>query len=433
MKKMRRKTVKGNLKWFSWIIVLLLFPVLAFANDSIELRNVTLNLESVTIKELFDALHKQTDLSFVYNTEQTKALKPITISVENEKVEHVLDQVFEGTKLAYIIEKEIVTVYEPQQQKKELKRYVTGKVIDEDGQPLMGVNIVISSLKRFSVTDLDGNYSIEVPMNDECVISISYIGMITQQMAIPMGRNNIIKDVTLKGDTQLDEVVVTGIYTRKAESFTGAATTITGKELMRVGNQNVFQSLKNIDPTVYIADNLTMGSDPNTTPNMSMRGTSSFPSTETSSLRSDYQNQPNQPLFILDGFETTATTVMDMDMNRVESVTILKDASAKALYGSKAANGLIVIETKRLAGNQQRITYKGRHILEMPDLTSYDHCNATEKREEERLDGSYLKSKVEVEADLIRLYNLRKKVFRKEWKISSCKNHFIPESDKNIM
>lgn len=122
-----------------------------------------------------------------------------------------------------------------------------------------------------------------------------------------------------------------------------------------------------------------MGSDPNTTPTMSMRGTSSFPTTETSSLKSNYQNQPNQPLFILDGFETTAETVMDMDMNRIESITILKDASAKALYGSKAANGVIVIETKRLAGNEQRITYNGSLSFEMPDLTSYDLCNALEK------------------------------------------------------
>ena len=123
--------------------------------------------------------------------------------------------------------------------------------------------------------------------------------MSTQQVMINSGRNDVRKNITLKSDTKLDEVIVTGIYTRKAESFTGAATTISSKDLMRVGNQNVFQSLKNLDPTLYIADNFSMGSDPNTTPTMSMRGTSSFPTTETSSLKSNYQNQPNQPLFIL--------------------------------------------------------------------------------------------------------------------------------------
>ena len=87
-------------------------------------------------------------------------------------------------------------------------------------------------------------------------ITFSYIGMSTQQVMINSGRNDVRKNITLKSDTKLDEVIVTGIYTRKAESFTGAATTISSKDLMRVGNQNVFQSLKNLDPTIYIADNL---------------------------------------------------------------------------------------------------------------------------------------------------------------------------------
>ena len=234
--------------------------------------------------------------------------------------------------------------------------------------------------------------------------------MSTQQVMINSGRNDVRKNITLKSDTKLDEVIVTGIYTRKAESFTGAATTISSKDLMRVGNQNVFQSLKNLDPTLYIADNFSMGSDPNTTPTMSMRGTSSFPTTETSSLKSNYQNQPNQPLFILDGFETTAETVMDMDMNRIESITILKDASAKALYGSKAANGVIVIETKRLAGNEQRITYNGSLSFEMPDLTSYDLCNALEKLEAERLDGVYRNANLDTQIELNQLYNTRKQM-----------------------
>ena len=289
------------------------------------------------------------------------------------------------------------------------KRIATGIVSDEEGYPLPGVNVIISDLQRFAITDNNGKFSIEVPQNTPCTITFSYIGMSTQQVMINSGRNDVRKNITLKSDTKLDEVVVTGIYTRKAESFTGSATTISNKDLMRVGNQNVFQSLKNLDPTLYIADNFNMGSDPNTTPSMSMRGTSSFPTTETSSLKSNYQNQPNQPLFILDGFETTAETVMDMDMNRIESITILKDASAKALYGSKAANGVIVIETKRLTGNQQRVTYNGSISLEMPDLTSYDLCNAWEKLEAERLDGVYTHDDNVNQEELTRLYNERKK------------------------
>jgi len=371
-------------------------------------KKVTLNLESVTVKDFFDALRQQTGLSFVYNTEQTKSLKPITIHVKDETVDNVLRTVLNGTGLTYSMERDIVTISKVEQQGD--KRSATGIVSDEEGSPLPGVNVVISDLQRFAITDNNGKYNIEIPTNTACTITFSYIGMSTQQVMINSGRNDVRKNITLKSDTKLDEVIVTGIYTRKAESFTGAATTISSKDLMRVGNQNVFQSLKNLDPTIYIADNFDMGSNPNSVPDMSMRGTSSFPTTESSSLRSNYQNQPNQPLFILDGFETTAETIMDMDMNRIESITILKDASAKALYGSKAANGVIVIETKRLTGNQQRITYNGSISLEMPDLTSYDLCNAFEKLEAERLDGVYTSSSANTQIQLDQLYNGRRKL-----------------------
>ena len=185
---------------------------------------------------------------------------------------------------------------------------------------------------------------------------------------------------------------------------------MTNEDLTRVGSQNVIESLKSLDPTVYIPVNMNMGSDPNTLPTMSIRGTSSFPLTEESSLRSKYQNQPNQPLIILDGFQTSLEFLMDLDMNRVESVTILKDASAKALYGSKAANGVLVIETKRLGGNQQRVTYYGDVSIEMPDLTSYDLTNALEKLQVEVAEGVYTASSHTQQEELTRLYNYRKKL-----------------------
>lgn len=166
--------------------------------------------------------------------------------------------------------------------------------------------------------------------------------MSTQQVMINSGRNDVRKNITLKSDTKLDEVIVTGIYTRKAESFTGAATTISSKDLMRVGNQNVFQSLKNLDPTIYIADNFDIGLQSQQCSGYVNAWNFQFSNDRKQFFAQQLQNQPNQPLFILDGFETTAETIMDMDMNRIESITILKDASAKALYGSKAANGVIV-------------------------------------------------------------------------------------------
>nr|WP_320059556.1 SusC/RagA family TonB-linked outer membrane protein [uncultured Bacteroides sp.] len=403
---MGKKRGRESILKLSLVIALYLLPTFTFAAMPEEgNKKVTLDLKSATIKDFFNALRQQTGLSFVYNTEQTKSLKPVTIRVVNETVENVLESVFEGTGFTYVIEKDIVTISRLQQK----NRLAIGVVSDAGGEPLPGANIVIRELKRFAISDNDGRYSIEIP-SGPCTLTVSYIGMSTQELKIEKGIGNVIKNILLKADNQLKEVIVNGVYTRKAESFTGAASTISGKELMRVGNQNILQSLKNLDPTVYIADNLTMGSDPNSVPTMSMRGTSSFPTTETSTLKSNYQNQPNQPLFILNGFETSAENVMDMDMNRVESITILKDASAKALYGSKAANGVIVIETKQLSGNEQRITYNGSVSFEMPDLTSYDLCNAFEKLEVEAAEGVYTSTNLSKQEELTRLYTARKKL-----------------------
>ena len=284
---------------------------------------------------------------------------------------------------------------------------VNGIVLDEKGDPMPGVAVVYGNDKSSgTITNGRGTYALFVGSVKDS-LEFSFMGYKTQ--VIPARDASLVR--MEPEDFNLEEVVVTGIFTRKAESYTGASTTLGKEELVRVGNQNVLESLKNLDPTIYMPDNLTMGSDPNSTPTLSMRGTSSFPADESAaSFKSNYQNQPNQPLFILDGFETSIETVMDMDMNRVESLTILKDAAAKALYGTKAANGVIVIETKRLRGNEQRVTYTGSLSLEAPDLTSYDLCNALEKLEVERLEGVYTSYSPTEQNRLTNLYNSRRKL-----------------------
>ena len=157
------------------------------------------------------------------------------------------------------------------------------------------------------------------------------------------------------------------MFTRRAESFTGAATTFKREAILRAGNQNLLKSLKNLDPAFQIMENLEFGSDPNRLPNVQLRGQTSF-----SNLQGDYEGNPNQPLFILDGFETTIEKVFDLDMNRVASVTLLKDAAAKAIYGSKAGNGVVVIETIRPKAGELRVYYSGDFGIEAPDLTGYD-------------------------------------------------------------
>jgi TonB-linked SusC/RagA family outer membrane protein len=182
----------------------------------------------------------------------------------------------------------------------------------------------------------------------------------------------------------MNNMVVTGIVNRKAESFTGAVTKITREELLKAGTFNIFQSLKSLEPSLNIMDNLTYGSDPNRMPDMQIRGTSTFPD-----IKGQYTTNPNQPLFIVDGFEMTIDKVSDLDINRIESITILKDASAKALYGSRAANGVVVIETQKVKPGELRVNYSGSIGIEMPDLSSYNLANAAEKIALEKQLGAY--------------------------------------------
>lgn len=284
---------------------------------------------------------------------------------------------------------------------------LSGVVLDEAGDPMIGVAIVDPKHPATGTTSGNqGAYRIVVGRTCDS-LRFSFIGYKAQTVAV---REAAL--VRMEPEAQsMDAVVVTGIYTRKAESYTGASKTLTSKDIMRVGNQNLLQSLKNIDPTIYMPDNMLAGSDPNAMPTISMRGNSSFPGAESAAaFKSNYRNQPNQPLFILDGFEASIETIMDMDMNRVESMTLLKDASAKALYGSKAANGVIVIETRRLSSGRPTISYNGSMSVELPDLSSYDLCNAFEKLQAEVNEGLYKSSNPDQQVELTKLYNSRYKL-----------------------
>ncbi|MCQ2142374.1 MAG: TonB-dependent receptor plug domain-containing protein, partial [Bacteroidales bacterium] len=256
---------------------------------------------------------------------------------------------------------------------------IIGVVVDEMDEPMPGVFVFDAANKGGGTMTSDkGSYRITV--SSSCKnLTFEIMGYKTQVVSV-----NDATIVKLVPDSEmLQDVVVTGIYTRKAESFTGAVQSVTNEELKRVSNSNLFQSLQTLDPSLMVFDNLSQGSNPNAVASMQLRGASSF-----ASESSDMKN-PNTPLFILDGFEASLEKIQDLDMNRIESITILKDASAKAIYGSKAGNGVIVIETKSLRSGQTAVSYYGSLQVQMPDLTSYNLCNALEKLEIERREGYY--------------------------------------------
>ncbi len=310
----------------------------------------------------------------------------VTGQVTNVMFEAALQMLLSKKPLTYTIDGNLVTITLENQGHSFQNRDINGIVLDENGEPLPGATITnvkgTNDRETFVVvTDINGHFKLTVS-KDVRQLEVSYIGFENKLVNLTSSASYEIK---MSPDSKsIDEVVVTGMFERKANTFTGAVATLKGEELQRVGNVNVLQSLKNIDPSFIQIENLTTGSNPNALPDFQMRGSSTI-----SSVQGEYASNANQPLFILDGFETELTKILDLDMNQVESVTTLKDATAKAIYGSKAANGVIVIETKRPQGGKMRITYTGAMSLEVPDLTSYDLANAREKLEVERLAGLF--------------------------------------------
>ena len=232
-----------------------------------------------------------------------------------------------------------------------------------------------------TTTDLYGNFKNSQP---ECkfTLEFSYVGMKTQEVYV---QNTSKIKVRLEEDaTMLDQLVVTGIYRRNTESFTGSAITYSAEKIKEAGNQNVLQGLSLIDPSFSILENNLMGSDPNSLAEININGTTSI-----TGLTDTYSSNPDQPLFILDGFETTLARISDMSMDRIESITILKDAASTAIYGAKAANGVIVVETKKPEAGKLRFSYNGNFQVAYADLTDYNMMSASEKLQFEKLSGYY--------------------------------------------
>lgn len=404
-------------------ISLLLFLTAMFSlqanNAYSQNTKVSLHMTNATVSQVIDEIESKTAFKFIFNTKVVDLQRKVSLKAKKQRIVKILNTLFDHTRTTYeIVDFKIFLRQEGARTKpneealaKQDPVRVTGRVIDEAGLPLVGVTVRIAGTNKGVATDFDGGYVITAP-GPESVLVFTSIGFAVQEITI--GDQTII-NVTLKeAVNELDEVIIsTGIFKRKAESFTGSAATITKEQLKRVGNANLFQAIRNVDASIAVFDNLQLGSNPNTLPEIQIRGNSTFPAEESElsgSLRGNYLKNPNQPLFILNGFESTIEQIFDLDINRIQSVTLLKDAASKAIYGSRAANGVVVIETQKLTNAKSRITYNTSVDIEIPDLTSYNLTNSLEKLEAERIDGVYLSRSADDYVALQQLYNTRRKL-----------------------
>lgn len=358
--------------------------VLAFVQVSAEGLSQNINIEGrdIPIKEVIKSIEKQSNYTFFYDVKELPDVN-VSLNVQNASIDEALNAVFNNLPtISYKVVKNNVVITTRVLQNKAMP--VIGYVYDQKGLPIPGVNVIVKGRQKGSITDAAGSFKVEVEATDTLVFT--FVGMKTLTVAV--NNQSLINVVMEDETTQLEEVVVTGIVTRKAESFTGSVVTTNKEKLLNAGNQNILQSLKNIDPSFKLEQSLSLGSDPNKLPEIVLRGKSNLPGMS-DDLKSTYSKNANQPLFILDGFETSLQTVYDLDMNRVKSITILKDASAKAIYGAKAANGVVVIETQQPKKGTLQVSYTGNLNIEAPDLSGYNLMNAKEKLKWEKDHNMY--------------------------------------------
>ena len=370
--------------------LLVLFLISNYASGSLFAQLINLKERNVSVQVILEKLKKQTGYDFLGDMSILKNAKPVSIQVSNAKLDDVLQIIADGQQFYFSLYDKTILVKPKANQPsrvpktnnnsglaKEQPTYtLTGTVKGENGQGLDGVTVQDAATgKSLTLTNKEGAFTVSV--NSNMSLRFSFLGYESATISVD-GRREI--QVVLKSSkNEIEETVVTGYGTLRRESFTGAAKTITRKELEKFNTGNIFSLLQTLDPSFKVDERVDAGSNPNALPEINIRGVSSV---------GEYA--VNAPLVILDGFEVELKTLYDLDVNRIESISILKDASSTSLYGSRGGNGVIVIETRLPKDGKFTITYDAKPSTSIVDLTDYNLMNAAEKLEYERLAGIYI-------------------------------------------
>lgn len=413
----RKRLIINIMRTFVFLFCMTVFgftPVKLFSQNA---KIVIPADKIISVDEVFDIIKQQTSYTFIYQEDLFKQLPKVQLKKGTIKVGELLKSCFPTKEIDFsftsnntIVVKHVKTVpvTDVSQQSKTIE--IKGVVTNDKKDLLPGVNVAVKGSNIMTQTDFDGNYTITAPSDG--ILLFSYIGYRAESVNV---NNRKQINVSLTEETkELKGVTInTGVTVRRKELITGAVTTYRGEELRQVSTQNIVQALKTLDPSFVVVNNNIAGSNPNVLPNIEVRGQTSLTSNQ---VESQFKDDPNQPLFILDGFPTTLQQVVDLDINRIANITLLKDAASTALYGSRSANGVVVIETVKPIPGKLQFTYANNSSFEVADLSVYNLMNAEQKLEFERLSGVYkLTSGSAVEAQYIydKLYNDRLAAIRR--------------------
>jgi len=350
----RGKWLKSYWLMRNFIILFFALNLSAFANGLSQEVSLA-RYENATLIEVFEDIKVQTGYGILYKIQDINPDIRVNMNVANSSVQEILSDVLEGTSLDYKVQDEVIVIFkaeiisqpkETSQQKE--KKILKGTVTDEKGETLPGVSIVVKGTSYGVSTDINGNYSLKIP-EEGGILVFSFVGMTNKEIAY---NGQSVIDVTLAVDAEvMEEVVVTGYAIESAERSTGSTTTVTAGDFEKKGQSNIMSSLEGMIAGLGISN------DPNNegSRKISIRGTSTI-------------NGDSQPLLVIDGFAVQAdiSTINPYD---VESITVLKDAGSASIYGAKAANGVIVITTKKGKKGKVKVNYNNNFTIHStPDI-----------------------------------------------------------------
>lgn len=373
--------------------ILLLYAALHVSAASFS-QTVTLPRQTASLKNIFKEIKKQTGYFFFYKGQLLQSRPDVEIELQKASITEALNTLLKNQDLSYHIVNKTIVISKKEELPKSLTQHLArielrGVVSDKTtGETIPSVNIAIKNGANIGATNDKGEFKISV--DEGSILVFSYIGY--EPFEIKVTDTKILNIKLTPKSFLMNDVVVTGYQTIKKDNYTGNAIVIKGEDLQRNNPQSLIKSIQTFDPSFKVLDNNLFGSDPNALPRINVRGATALPTIEdTDNLldRNNLSSNYNLPTFMLDGFEVTLQKIADLDMNRIESVTLLKDAAATAVYGSRAANGVVVITTKAPVAGKLQLTYNYELSVNAPDLSDYHVLNATDKLAYERLAGLY--------------------------------------------
>lgn len=332
------------------IMLISTFQVLATGSYA-QTKTISLSMHDASIREVLYAIQNQSEFYFLYNSELIDVNKKVNIVTEKEKVDEILTLLFDKNEVDFLI-KDRYIVLTPVGGNEELlsgqqQRIISGKVTDDSGSAMPGVTVIIKGTTQGTITDTNGNYSMTLYPESK-VLQFSFVGMKTQE--IPIDNNTTINVKMVVDAIGIEEVVAIGYGTLRKSDITGAVTSIRGQALISESASNPAQVLQGRAPGVQVVGN----GDPGTSPTVRIRGIGTTNNSE--------------PLYVVDGL--MVNDINFLNNNDVESIEILKDASATAIYGSRGANGVILITTKRGNSNSPIFSVDIQEGIERPHAFS---------------------------------------------------------------